>query len=47
MKEWVYFKEITLSGLGKLKASDFVIKLLENKKPYDQERDPKFLFSFD
>lgn len=33
-KEWVYFNEITLSGSGKNKAHDFMIKYMENK-PYN------------
>jgi len=33
--KWIGFKEITLSGPGKLKATKFVSKLLKNKV-YDQ-----------
>ena len=29
--DWVSFSEITLSGIGKVKASDLMTKFMENK----------------
>ena len=43
LNQWVYFQEVTLSGIGKVKAKDLMLKVLSNK-PYNQMNNPKFDF---
>ena len=41
--DWVSFSEITLSGIGKVKASDLITKFMENKA-YNQTKFPEFKY---
>jgi len=44
--EWVQFGEITLTGVGKVKAIDLIQKFMDNR-PYNASKTPEFRFSFE
>ena len=43
--DWVSFTEITLTGAGKVSASNLIKKYFDNK-PYHPTKNPSFKFSF-
>ncbi|TNV77183.1 hypothetical protein FGO68_gene11837 [Halteria grandinella] len=43
--DWVYFSSVTLSGVGSVKAQDFMGKFMENKS-YHAVKNPVFKFRF-
>jgi len=43
--DWVSFSEITLTGVGKVKAADLMTKFMNNE-PYNARKNPFFNYKF-